>query len=77
MPKVNPALFDPLIRIENAARRASGIRLTAPSLLPRETELVRREIREIEDALAAFKAAVEAGEMPRFQNGAIRSHGGS
>jgi hypothetical protein len=39
--------------------------------------LVTKEIREIEDALATFKAAVAAGEMPEFQNGAIRSHGGT
>jgi hypothetical protein len=31
MPKVNPALFDPLTRIENACRRTSGIMLTAPN----------------------------------------------
>jgi hypothetical protein len=77
MPKLNPALFDPLTRIENACRRASGIMLTAPNLVPRETDLVTKEVREIDDALAAFKAAVEAGEMPRFQSGSLRSHGTS
>jgi hypothetical protein len=29
------------------------------------------------DALEAFKAAVEAGEMTGFKDGGIRSHGGS
>ena len=29
MPELNPALFDPLTRIENACRRASNIMLTA------------------------------------------------
>jgi hypothetical protein len=75
MPMLNPTLFEPLKRIENACRRASGIMLTAPSLTPRENELVLREIQEIRDALEAFKAAVEAGEMTGFKDGGIRSHG--
>jgi hypothetical protein len=40
--------------------------LNAPSLMPKDIELVRREIREIADAPEAFKAAVEAGEMTGF-----------
>ncbi len=74
MPKVNPALFDPLTRIENACRRASGIMLTAPNP-PKDCQLVWREIQEIGEALEAFKSAVEAGEETGFQDGAIRSHG--
>jgi hypothetical protein len=41
--------------------------LNAPSLSPRENELVQREIQEIRDALEAFKAAVEAGEVTGFK----------
>jgi len=74
MPTLNTALFDPLIRIENACRRASGIMLTAPNP-PKDCSLVWREIQEIGEALEAFKIAVEAGETTGFQDGAIRSHG--
>lgn len=74
MPKLNPALFDPLTRIENACRRASNIMLTAPDP-PRENKLVLREIQEIKEALEAFNAAVEAGEMPGFKDGGLRAHG--
>jgi len=73
MPRVNPALFDPLTRIENACRRVSGVMLNAPSLTPRDSELVRREIREIREALEAFKTAVEAGEMTGFKDGGMRA----
>jgi hypothetical protein len=76
MPKLNSALFEPLKRIENACRRASNIMLNAPSLAPRENELIAREIQEIRDAMEAFKTAVEAGEMTGFQDSGIRSHGG-
>ena len=48
--------------------------LTAPNLAPKDSELVRREIQEIGDALEAFKAPVEAGEMTEFQNGSLRAH---
>ena len=41
--------------------------LVAPSLTPREDELVRRKIQEMRDALEAFMAAVEAAEMTGFQ----------
>src|SRR5438132_13802536 len=46
MPKLNPALFEPLTRIENACRRVSGVMLNAPNLTPKDSELVRREIQE-------------------------------
>ena len=68
MPKLNPALFDPLTRIENACRRVSGIMLTAPNP-PKDSKAVRTEIKEMTDALEAFKAAVEAGEMTGFKAG--------
>jgi hypothetical protein len=73
MPKLNPALFEPLTRIENACRRVSEIMLTAPHLAPKDNELVRREIQEIKEVLEAFKAAVEAGEMTGFKDGGLRS----
>ena len=40
---------------------------------PDPIELVRREIREIRDALEAFGVAVEAGQMTGFKDGGIRS----
>jgi hypothetical protein len=76
MPKLNSALFDLLTRIENACRRVSGIMLAAPNP-PKDSKAVRIEIKEMTDALEAFRAAVEAGEVTGFQNGAIRSHGGT
>ena len=42
----------------------SGIMLTASNLAPKEIDLVHREIKELKEALEAFKAAVEAGEGP-------------
>jgi hypothetical protein len=51
--------------------------LNAPTLVPQENELVKREIQEIRDALEAFKAAVEAGEMTGFKDGGMRVHGGA
>jgi hypothetical protein len=77
MPKLNPALFDPLTRIENACRRVSGIMLTVSNLPPKDSELIRREIQEIRDALEAFKAAVETGEMTGFKDGGMRAHDGA
>ena len=77
MPKLNPTLFEPLTRIENVARRAVGIMLTAPSLSPKENELVAKEICEMRDALQAFQTAIEAGEVAGFKNGSMRSHGGT
>jgi hypothetical protein len=72
MPKLNPALFDPLTRIENACRRASGIMLTAPNP-PKDCRLVWREIQEIGEALEAFKAAVQAGEETGFRDSGMRA----
>jgi hypothetical protein len=69
--------LDPLTRIENACRRLSGVMLTAPNLAPKDSELVRREIQEIGDALEAFKAAVEAGEVTGFKDGGMRAHDGA
>jgi hypothetical protein len=45
--------------------------LNAPSLTPRNNELVRREIQEIRDAVEAFKAAIEAGELTGFKDGGM------
>lgn len=50
--------------------------LNAPSLTPRDSDLVRREVQEIRDALEAFKVAVEAGEITGFKHGGMRSHDG-
>jgi len=36
-----------------------------------------REIQQIGEAWEAFEAAVEAGEETGFQDGAMRSHGGT
>jgi hypothetical protein len=44
MSKLNPALFEPFKRIENACRRVSGIMLTASNLPPKDVELIRHEI---------------------------------
>ncbi len=76
MLKLNPALFEPLTRIENACRRVSGVMLTALNVAPKDIDLVRREIQEIGDALEAFKAAVEAGEVTGFKDGAMQAHDG-
>jgi hypothetical protein len=43
--------------------------LNAAVCRPWENELIAREIQETRDALEAFKAAVEAGEMTGFKNG--------
>jgi hypothetical protein len=55
---------------------SNQVMLNAPSLSPRENELVQREIQEIRDALEAFKAAVEAGEVTGFKDGGMRSNNG-
>ncbi len=72
MPKINPALFDPLTRIENACRRASNIMLTAPDP-PRDNEMVLRDIQEIREALEAFNTAIETGEMTGFKDDGLRA----
>jgi hypothetical protein len=75
MPLPNLKLFYPITRIENAARRAAGIILTAGNTTPpKENELVLREIEEIKDALAEFESAVHSRELPGSTN-VIRSHG--
>jgi hypothetical protein len=66
MPKLNPALFDPLTRIENACRRASNIMLTAPDP-PRENEMVLREIQEIRDALESLQSRGRNRRNDRIQ----------
>ncbi len=48
--------------------------LTASNVAPKDIDLVRREIQEIREALEAFKAAVDAGEMTGFKDGGMRSH---
>jgi hypothetical protein len=42
--------------------------LTAPNLAPKDSELVRREIQEIKDALEAFKAAVETATLSTWSS---------
>ena len=76
MLKLNSALFAPLSRIENAARRAAGI-LTTTAKMPKDCELVRQEIREIREALEEFKAAVERDEETGSAGSGLRSHGGA
>jgi hypothetical protein len=72
MSKVNPALFNPLRRIEDAARRAAGILLTTAKA-PRECELVNQEISEIRGALDEFQAAVDRGETVGEITGSLRA----
>jgi hypothetical protein len=77
MPLPNPKLFDPLKRIENAARCTADIILTTgDSLAPKDNELVLQEIAEIKNCLVAFEFAVESGELPGPQD-SIRSLGGT
>jgi hypothetical protein len=77
MPLPNRNLIEPLERIENAARRATGAMLTADKMPPKDLALVRREVQEIKDALQAFESAVDSGEMIGQQDNSIRSHGGT
>jgi hypothetical protein len=74
---LNPALFEALKRLEDAARRAGGVLLTAPDVSPKKDEMIAKEIQEMRDALQAFQAAIEAGEVAGFQNGSMRLHGGT
>ena len=67
MPKLNPALFEPLTRIENAARRAVGIMLTAPSLSPKENELVAKEIRESVPRSKRSRPRLKLGKWPTLK----------
>jgi hypothetical protein len=77
MPTLNPAVFDPLTRIENAARRASGLLLAAPDVSATKDGIIAKEIQEMRDALHAFQTAIEAGEAAGFKNGSMRSRGGT
>jgi hypothetical protein len=54
--RLNPAHFQPLKRIENAARRALDVLLTAPDVSPKKDAMIAKEIREMRDALQAFSA---------------------
>jgi hypothetical protein len=49
MPALNQALFEPLKRTENAARRASGVLRTAPNVPAKKDEMIAKEIQEIRD----------------------------
>jgi hypothetical protein len=39
--------------------------------------MIAKEIQEMRDALQAFHAAIEAGEVAGFKNGSMHSHGGT
>ncbi|HEY4780793.1 MAG TPA: hypothetical protein VIH54_03180 [Chthoniobacterales bacterium] len=54
-PKLDPALFEPLTRIENACRRASNIMFTAPNTALKGDELIAKD-----DSLEAFEVAVRS-----------------
>ena len=60
--QTNPGLFDPLKRLEDSSRRAGGIILTGPERPLKDHLIIQTEIKEIEEALKEFKAAVERGE---------------
>jgi hypothetical protein len=62
MPKPNPALFDPLRRLEEASRRCAGLILTGKERPLQDHPMIQTEIKEMERAIADFKAAVERGE---------------
>jgi len=51
--------------------------LTASNLPPRENETGDAGNSANRGSLEAFEAAVEAGEETGFQDGAMRSHGGT
>ena len=55
MATLNPALFEPLKRLEDAARRAGGVLFTAPDVSPTKDEMIAKEIQEMRDALQALK----------------------
>jgi hypothetical protein len=50
MPKLNPVLFEPMTRIENAAKRASRMLLTAPDISAKKDEVIVKELQEMRDA---------------------------
>jgi hypothetical protein len=75
VPIPNQKLFAPMDRVENAARRAKGIMITAGNATPpKENELLRKEITEIKNALAEFEETIQAGELPNT-GGTLRMHG--
>jgi len=73
MAKLNASLFGPLERIESAARRAANL-LTSSNVTPKDSELIAQEIREMAEGLAAFRAAVEAGERSGVEDCSLRSN---
>src|SRR5260221_4511091 len=74
MPKLNPALFEPLTRIENACRRGSGGMLNPSNVSPKNIDLVRRENQENKEALGAFQAPGDTRGTTGVQNLRDRSH---
>jgi hypothetical protein len=64
-------------RNRKAARRASGVLLTAPDVSPTKDAMIAREIQEMRDALQAFQTAIDAGEVAGFKNGSMHSYGGT
>jgi hypothetical protein len=52
-PQTNCAPARALARIENAARRASGVLLTAPGRIATKDEMIAKEILETRDALSS------------------------
>ena len=50
-----------------AARRASGVLLTAPDVSATKDEMIRKEIQEMRDTLQAFQTPIEAGEVAGIQ----------
>jgi len=62
MPQPNPALFDPLRRLEESSRRCGGIILSGPERQLHDHPMILTEIAEMESAIADFKAAIERGE---------------
>jgi hypothetical protein len=68
MPKLNPALFEPLKRIENAARRATGVLLTAPDVPATKDEMIAKEIRKSGALYKHFRPRSKAEELAGFQD---------
>ena len=44
--------------------------------MPKDSALVQREIQKLREALEAFKAAVEPGEVTGYKDGSLKAHGG-
>ena len=65
---INPKLFVPVQRIENAAQRALGAMATNPNVPANTNWLVRVELAEIKAALYDLEDAVSSGEtLTRFR----------